>query len=218
MADTIATPAVAQENTNATTAAQATQVTTQQPAATPATPAATPETPATQTPAATPATTQVQKPADGTILNKTETSDVVPEKYEDFKVPEGFNAPQESFKTFAKEIGMSQEKAQKTIDYYTSKFVPEMQEAHNTVVKCWAEQSNKELGKEGIDTAIKAYQALATPELRQLMGQTGLGSNPTVLKMFKAIGEKMKESNLVPGEKVTTPKRGCDVMFNTVDK
>ena len=196
MAETIATPAVAQENTNATPAAQATPDTTQQ-AAAPAT-----QTPATtQTQAATPATTQAQKPADETILNKTEPSgDVVPEKYEDFKVPEGFNAPQESFKTFAKEIGMSQEKAQKTIDYYTSKFVPEMQEAHNAVVKGWAEQSNKELGKEGIDTAIKAYQALATPELRQLMGQTGLGSNPTVLKMFKAIGERMKESNLVFGD------------------
>ena len=198
MAETIATPAVAQENTNATPAAQATPATsdtTQQAAAQAA------QTPATATPAATPATTQAQKPADETILNKTEHSgDVVPEEYEDFKVPEGFNAPQESFKAFAKEIGMSQEKAQKTIDYYTSKFVPEMQEAHNAVVKGWAEQSNKELGKEGIDTAIKAYQALATPELRQLMGQTGLGSNPTVLKMFKAIGEKMKESNLVFGD------------------
>lgn len=196
MAETIATPAVAQENTNATPAAQATPDTTQQ-AAAPAT-----QTPATtQTQAATPATTQAQKPTDETILNKTEPSgDVVPEKYEDFKVPEGFNAPQESFKTFAKELGMSQEKAQKTIDYYTSKFVPEMQEAQKAVVKGWAEQSNKELGKEGIDTAIKAYQALATPELRQLMGQTGLGSNPTVLKMFKAIGERMKESNLVFGD------------------
>ena len=196
MAEATATPAVAQADTNATPAAQATQAapdTTTQQAAAPAT-----QTPA---PAATPETTQAQKPADETILNKTEPSgDVVPEKYEDFKVPEGFNAPQESFKTFAKEIGMSQEKAQKTIDYYTSKFVPEMQEAQKAVVKGWAEQSNKELGKEGIDTAIKAYQALATPELRQLMGQTGLGSNPTVLKMFKAIGERMKESNLVFGD------------------
>ena len=202
MAETIATPAVAQENTNAIPAAQATQATPDTPQQVVAT-----QTPATATPAATPATTQAQKPADETILNKTEHSgDVVPEKYEDFKVPEGFNAPQESFKTFAKEIGLSQEKAQKTIDYYTSKFVPEMQEAHNAVVKGWAEQSNKELGKEGIDTAIKAYQALATPELRQLMGQTGLGSNPTVLKMFKAIGERMKESNLVFGDTNTKKK------------
>lgn len=197
MAEATATPAVAQADTNATPAAQATPATsdtTQQAAAQAA------QTPATTAPAATPETQTAGKPAE-TILNKTEPSgDVVPEKYEDFKVPEGFNAPQESFKTFAKELGLSQEKAQKTIDYYTSKFVPEMQEAHNAVVKGWEEQSNKELGKEGIDTAIKAYQALATPELRQLMGQTGLGSNPTVLKMFKAIGEKMKESNLVFGD------------------
>ena len=202
MAEATATPAVAQADTNATPAAQATQATPDTPQQVVAT-----QTPATATPAATPATTQAQKPADETILNKAEHSgDVVPEKYEDFKVPEGFNSPQESFKTFAKELGMSQEKAQKTIDYYTSKFVPEMQEAQKTVVKGWAEQSNKELGKEGIDTAIKAYHALVTPELRQLMGQTGLGSNPTVLKMFKSIGEKMKESNLVPGDTNTKKK------------
>src|SRR5574344_1751027 len=113
MAEATATQAVAQADTKATPAAQAAPDTTTQQAAAQAA-----QTPATTAPAATPETQTAGKPAE-TILNKIEPSgDVVPEKYEDFKVPEGFNAPQESFKTFAKELGMSQEKAQKTIDYY----------------------------------------------------------------------------------------------------
>lgn len=90
---------VAQDNTDATTETAETEV------------AESTETEATET----------QEIAE-TKETKTEEKPVVPEKYSDFELPEGFvmdKAALEEFMPLAKELGMTQEAAQKAISLHT---------------------------------------------------------------------------------------------------
>lgn len=142
-------------------------------------------------------------------------------EYTDFTVPEGFEKPSEDFLSMAKEIGMSQENVQKVVDYYTGKMAPQIasnqQAALEAQNKEWMEQSTKALGQDGVEKSKLAYQQFATPELKEFLSNTGLGSHPAMVAMFKSIGEKMGESTLVNGNgSVAEPKRAADVLFGQV--
>src|SRR5712664_1558818 len=148
-----------------------------------------------------------------------------PEKYADFKVPDGFKfdptALTEAQATF-KELGLTQEAAQKLIDTY-SKVGPEATEAP---YKAWANTQKEWLSDisdrvgskaETVRTDIsKAIDSALPPSLarsfRSALDLTGAGSNPDVVEalsiMFKPFveGGSLKpggispEANKVPGQ------------------
>lgn len=58
---------------------------------------------------------------------------------------------------------------------------------------------------ENIATALKGLSAVADPEFRALMDQTGLGNHPAVIRAFLKVGQQIADTPVVKG----TPTNGA---------
>jgi hypothetical protein len=134
-----------------------------------------------------------------------------PEKYGDFKFPEGYKPQDEylgKFQTLAKNIGLKQDGAQQLVDLFG--------EMHQGLVKshaaegealltAWKEaaKTDKEYGgaefDKNIGLANKVFEKFGSPALKTLLDSTGFGSNPEVLRLAIKIGRAIGEDNLVSG-------------------
>jgi hypothetical protein len=142
-----------------------------------------------------------------------------PEQYSDFTVPENFSAPIEDFKSWAKENNMTQEKAQATVDFYTSKIVPQMQAQQEAQVTAWTNESTTKYGKDGIEAANKALGRFSTPEFTGFLKETGLGNHPEMIGIFKEINSKISESSFVDSKTTETkPKTLGQIMYPDMKK
>lgn len=132
-----------------------------------------------------------------------------PEKYE-FKAPEGVKLDDSvvsEFSAEAKRLNLSQEDAQNLINKLSPKIAESQalaqQQARETAVAKWgdAAKSDKEFGGEKFDANVaiakKAVDAFATPELKQLLEDSGLGSHPEILRTFYRMGKKISEDGHV---------------------
>lgn len=199
-------------NTPSTDAAQpaaAAPVPTPAPAAGEPAPAAAPAT-EQEAPAAKPTDAPADQPADGTDPAATEAPKV-PEKYE-FKAPEGSELNPEvmtKFEGVAKELGLTQEAAQKVVDAMAPQIAAAQAAQLATIKNGWADsaRTDKEFGgeklAENLAVAKKALDAFGSPELRTLLNDTGLGNHPEIIRAFFKAGQKISGSNFVPGG--TTP-------------
>lgn len=147
---------------------------------------------------------------------------VVPEKY-DLKAPDGVTldaAFTDRTAAIARELGLDQDAAQRL---HTERITEATNatKAHQALVDAWkpggaewtkrdAEwttkaKSDPELGKtpeEFAATVEKGQQALAkfgSPELKQLLTETGFGSHPAAVKFLANIGRAMSEPSMVLG-------------------
>lgn len=145
------------------------------------------------------------KPAD-------QATDKPAEVVYDFKVPEGVKlegAVFDELKTTAKELGLSNEQAQKVVDLgvkQAQSFQTQLADAHKTQIAQWAEttQTDKELGGdalgENLAVAKKALDTFGTPELRKLLNESGLGNHPEIVRVFVKAGKAISEDGrLVTG-------------------
>lgn len=159
-----------------------------------------------------------------------------PDKYE-FKAPPGValsDAVTTEFSAMAKELGLSQDAAQKFLDRIAPKLAEgnanAISEAMKSTVNKWAEQSkaDAEFGgeklTENVAVATKAVERFASPALRALLGPyhreknpngTGLGNHPEVVRLFWKMGKAISEDKVVPG--TTDPGKGArsaaDVLY-----
>lgn len=130
-----------------------------------------------------------------------------PEKYE-FVAPEGQPLNSDvlgAFENVARELDLSQDAAQNVI----SKVAPVMlkaQQAEMTRAKNeWIEssKSDAEFGgdklPENLAIAEKAFSTFGTPELKQLLHQTGLNNHPEIIRAFYRAGKQISSSAFVPG-------------------
>jgi hypothetical protein len=157
-------------------------------------------------PAAQPADAPGDKPADGTEP-RADDKPTVPEKYE-FSAPDGAELNPEvmgKFEGLAKELGLSQEAAQKVVDVMGPQMAA-VQKAQIEAVKTqWAEsaRTDKEFGgeklAENLAVAKKALDAFGTPELHTLLNDSGLGNHPEIIRAFFKAGQKISGSNFVQG-------------------
>ena len=75
------------------------------------------------------------------------------------------------------------------------------------VTQGWLDQSSsdKEFGGERLDAnlavAKTALDKFGTPELKQLMNQTGLGNHPELIRFFYRAGKAISEDTYVGGHK-----------------
>lgn len=161
-------------------------------------------TPETKTPPTEPAKPEV----------KPEPTAGAPEKYEPFKLPEGFKLDDkvttEVSATF-KELGLSQEAGQKLVDFYSK----HLNEAVQAPAKLWADtqaQWNKDIGDrfgdkaDGVRADInKAIDSSLPPSLakslRTAMDMTGAGSNPDVVEALSIMLRPHFEGKPVVGGK-----------------
>jgi hypothetical protein len=161
-------------------------------------------------PAAKPTDAPADTPAEGTDPAAAEKP-TVPEKYE-FVAPEGAQLNPEvmaKFEGVAKELGLTQEAAQKVVDAMGPQIAAAQAAQFEAVKTQWADsaRTDKEFGgeklAENLAVAKKALDAFGTPELRTLLNDTGLGNHPEIIRAFFKAGQKISGANFVAGG--TTP-------------
>lgn len=150
-----------------------------------------------------------------------------PEKAQvyDFKAPEGVAFDQEVIKSYAdaaKELGLTQEAAQKMLD----KIAPvlhernskQLEENAKAVYEQWREQStgDKEFGgeklTENLSVAQKFVKSFGTPELETLLESHHLGDHPEIIRVFYRAGKAISQDRYVGG---SSPKSGNSASART---
>lgn len=164
---------------------------------------------------------------------KDKAAEGAPEVYEAFKAPDGIELDEtvmpEIHEIF-KELGLPQDKAQEIFEKFLGiqeklAGTPEqqMQAAEQQIValnsrlaeecKNLPDIGGEKFG-ESLTIASKVMQQFGSPEFRQLIAYTGVGSHPEFFKMMVAIGSKMSPDNFVQGgEEARTERRGEEIMF-----
>jgi hypothetical protein len=219
---------MADENTNAAAAgAEATSVLTDGVAKTaPAAgndPAAGAKDPATAGDPAAAGSDPAKKPADGDP-DKGKVAGA-PEKYDDFKLPEGFTVDAkelEEVQGLFKEANLDQSTAQKMIDKWTGKQTA----AAEANAKAWTDlrgdwvktaKADKEFGGQNFDANVgvakNALKAFGTPELNEALTLTGVGDHPEFIRFVYRIGKAIGEDKLTFGGAKGTPKAPEDILY-----
>ncbi|MEY0431101.1 peptidase [Providencia rettgeri] len=145
-----------------------------------------------------------------------------PEKYE-FTAGKDQELDKEAvaaFEPIARELGLSNEQAQKIVDVYGSTIMPQLvkQQADEwqKQVTDWAETVNADkegLGStESIGNAQKALDQFGSPELKSYLVETGLGNHPELVRVFSKIGKAMSEDGFVSGSSENA-RSAADVLF-----
>lgn len=145
-----------------------------------------------------------------------------PEKYE-FTAGKDQELDKEAvaaFEPIARELGLSNEQAQKIVDVYGSTIMPQIakqqEAAWQKQVTEWAEtvKADKELGSvESIGNAQKAMDQFGTPELKQYLNDSGLGNHPELFRIFSKIGKAMSEDGFVGGSGENA-RSSADILFD----
>lgn len=162
-----------------------------------------------------------EKPGDKEGEKKPEGA---PEKYE-FSAPEGTEldkAAVEQFEPIARELNLSQEQAQKLVDLYGSKVMPQLMkqqaESWQKQVADWgtAAKEDKEIGGDkfgaNLEKAKQAMGTFATPELREFLESSGMGNHPEMIRLMVKVGAAMSEDNLVTSNE-KGQRSAADVLY-----
>ena len=125
-----------------------------------------------------------------------------PIEYTDFKLPEGIALNETlitEFKTVAKELGLSQEAAQKLVDLQSksiSEAAKASDETYKGIVKQWRDEAAAEMGanfKQEIFRANKALKTFGDEKLREELEASGMIDNPRMLKFLRNVGATLAE-------------------------
>lgn len=144
-----------------------------------------------------------QKPAEGEQKPADAQKPAVPENYE-FTAPEGVkldDTVMTAFAESAKEAGLSQEAAQalvtKMAPTLAAQTQAQMEQSMAAARTEWATsaKADTEFGGEKFDANIavakQAFETFGTPELKQLLADSGLGDHPEVIRWAYRVGKAM---------------------------
>lgn len=144
-----------------------------------------------------------------------------PEKYETWKLPDGYELDagvSEEAAPLFKELGLSQDQAQKLVDLYSKHAIKSAEEHNAAGTKWWNDrqqawrdelrndpQVGKLVGSNGnfgpdsplVQTVNRALDGLQNPKLaadfKEAMDSTGAGNNPAFVKVLYALASKVTE-------------------------
>lgn len=150
-----------------------------------------------------------------------EQKELAPEKYE-FKDIEG--APIDAkvldvFSLSAKELNLTQEKAQSILDKVAPVMAQRQQEQIKAVQEQWTNESktDSEFGgdklNESLAVAKPAFDKFAPDGFKKLMTETGLGNHPEVIRTFYRIGKAMSEDSFVGGKAVSSELSPTEILY-----
>lgn len=137
-----------------------------------------------------------------------------PEAADKYQLPQledipGFtsiDSMKEGFKKVAHENGLTTKQVENLFKWYHGEnvnFAKSMEE-QRTNSRTQAEESlKKEFGNgfdEKIAVAQKAYKVYADPDMQDLLEESGLANDPSVVKFFAKLGEGIKEDTIVGGK------------------
>jgi len=127
-----------------------------------------------------------------------------PEKANDYQFGDE-NGELDGFREFAHDTGLTQDQADNILKLYGD-IQEEQEEEHQNGLEELRTNTTMELQKEWgknydgkMDYAKRAFAQFATPELSQLMDESGMGNHPEMLRVFAKVGELMGEDSLVVG-------------------
>lgn len=135
----------------------------------------------------------------------------------ELKLPEGLDLDGKALTALAKEAGLKQEHAQKFVDFYASaqKAAIEKAEAEfDSLQKKWVEElkADKEIGganwKASRQAAARVMAKYGSPELKELLNQSGLGNRRELVELFVKVGKAMSEDSSIgagPGNGTKRP-------------
>lgn len=149
-----------------------------------------------------------------------------PEKYEDFKLPEGLGTvdpeAQTEFQALAKEANLSQEQAQKMVDLYTKRvgsLQDQLRQGLETQMETWKNQTLTDPlfagaeAEKNFDTARGALTRFGSPDLQKLLNETGLGNHPEVVKFMYNVGAKIQNDSFVDSNSMAGQVDALDAMY-----
>ncbi len=152
--------------------------------------------------------------ADGNLPN-TQTAPLQdPLSYENLTLPEHYSAAPETlenFKALAREINLTEEQAQKLVDYEASLALrggEEAEEEKRQMLERWASQTKTLYGaalEEELSYALRAADTFGGPDFRSLLEDTGLGNHPVIIRMLSGVGKSIGE-DAFPGGKPAAPQ------------
>lgn len=132
-----------------------------------------------------------------------------PESYE-FQSPEGSGLETDSsvvqaFSEAAKKLDLTQEQAQSVLD----EVAPALKQQNDGYIENlrseWVNsvKSDPEIGgdklQENLGKAIRVLDAYGTPELKSLLGETGLGDNPEIIRFLVRTHQDIGEDRFLTG-------------------
>jgi hypothetical protein len=156
-------------------------------------------------------------PASGTTTDSGKTTDKpapsAPEKYAEFKTPDGLALDQASLEKFdatCKELNLPQEKRDSLLTLqaqHTESQIKKTMDAFNEQINAWTDETKKELGADptkSLAVASKAIDSIFTDpkenkEFREMMKTTGLGNWRLMVKAFSFVGKSLSEDRFVEG-------------------
>ncbi len=155
-----------------------------------------------------------------------EDQNAVPEKYE-FKAPEGFEGQLdeqalESFEPVARELGLSQEQADKLVNLHAQNLAnhaKSQQEAWSSQVEAWQTElkQDPEFGgakfEENVGHAQKAVRQFGGDDFIKALDETGMGNHPAFIRAFSQIGKSMSEDKLHMGGQSQGPRSHADILY-----
>lgn len=178
-----------------------------------------------------PEPTEAEKAAAEEQARKDAEAKGAPEEYAEFKLPETFkvdDAVLGDFKALAKEANLPQEMAQKFVDMQAKLQEGNAQAFTNTLhehvaktAKEWetAAKSDAEFG--GVDyaknvaVAKQALDAFGTPELKNLLRESRLGSHPEVIRLLFKAGKAISQDGFVPGRAGSAAKDTASALYGS---
>jgi len=149
-----------------------------------------------------------------------------PEKYEVFKVPEGVELDADTLTEFegaAREMDLSQENAQRLVDF-GAKIIQaeatEQAENRKVTLEEWEKEieADEEFGgdklEETLDRGRRVVKEHGSAELHQLIEVTGLGSNPHLLRFLAKVDKALGEDRVVDGKPAPQKKDAATVLYD----
>ena len=132
-----------------------------------------------------------------------------PESYE-FQAIEGADletdsVPVQAFSEVAKELNLTQEQAQSVLDKVAPALKQQNEDYINNVRSEWVEsvRTDPEIGgdqlQENLSKAVRVLDAFGTPELKSLLGETGLGDNPEIIRFLYRTYQDIGEDRFLTG-------------------
>lgn len=150
-----------------------------------------------------------------------------PDKYE-FKAPEGVTLDSEGVQklsAIAKELNLSQVKAQKFADLAAEHTVKVQKQFAEMQTKAWTEarekwvseiKSDKEVGganfDQSRDLALRAIAKFGAPGLAEILN-SGWGDHPALFKTFAKIGQALGEDRAIDGAAVGRDADAAKVLY-----
>lgn len=132
-----------------------------------------------------------------------------PETYE-FQATEGSDLDVDSgavqaFSEVAKELNLTQEQAQSVLDKVAPALKQQNEEYIQGLRSEWVEsvKADPEIGgdqlQENLGKAVRVLDAFGTPELKSLLGETGLGDNPEIIRFLVRAHQDIGEDRFLTG-------------------